>query len=613
MQIDNLYVGKIYEIKETKTPDDYEKNEDVIRFISTVDEYGVLTVNKEQGTTRGEIEVTKEERENYKVTVKVEDEVRAMLKITKKEKDTENKVPYVRYKLTGYNLPETGKSVTTNRNGEVSIKGITIGQEYTLTEIKAPEGYYINQEPITFKLVNNEGTYEIQITNGTIKENSITDSTGKIVINNLYQYVENKDENATYTLKEVLAPDGYAKVKDITFKVQENEGLKFINIDETESKYTTEGNTVKLTIEDSPSFKLIKKDGETGELLSNIKFAIYNVDDGEKPATNSKGEILGTKETINGREYYTVKTDSNGEITADLTEGLYKAVEVQAPDKYDISNSTYYFGIGASREGKKGLQAEWGKGIGGSGFNDVDCIAETQDGCYIIGGCLEWDGTIELEDGTISSNGRQNGIILKLMVKAGVPEIQELDIKNTRKTFKIKTEVKEIDGIKGGNISGEGNLVYEKVKYGDNSTKEIIIAPNKDYEIIQITINRERHDFIANEDGTYKMPQFENMLEDKYIIVTFAMKDNKITINNVDKITKELLKGAKFRIEEIDYRTNPESVIREIVASEDEYVDIDKTNEIQGILGELSHQGEYGFIKQDERYEANNQEKENTI
>ncbi|MCI8654764.1 MAG: hypothetical protein HFJ48_02655, partial [Clostridia bacterium] len=201
LQIDNLYVGKIYEIKETKTPDDYEKNEDVIRFISTVDEYGVLTVNKEQGTTRGEIEVTKEERENYKVTVKVEDEVRAMLKITKKEKDTENKVPYVRYKLTGYNLPETGKSVTTNRNGEVSIKGITIGQEYTLTEIKAPEGYYINQEPITFKLVNNEGTYEIQITNGTIKENSITDSTGKIVINNLYQYVENKDENATYTLK----------------------------------------------------------------------------------------------------------------------------------------------------------------------------------------------------------------------------------------------------------------------------------------------------------------------------------------------------------------------------------------------------------------------------
>ena len=28
--------------------------------------------------------------------------------------------------------------------------------------------------------------------------------------------------------------------------------------------YTVEGTTVKLTIEDSPSFKLIKKDGETG-------------------------------------------------------------------------------------------------------------------------------------------------------------------------------------------------------------------------------------------------------------------------------------------------------------------------------------------------------------
>ena len=51
--------------------------------------------------------------------------------------------------------------------------------------------------------------------------------------------------------------------------------------------YTTENNTINLKVEDSKSFKLIKKDGETNALLPNVKFAIYNEDEGETPAKNS--------------------------------------------------------------------------------------------------------------------------------------------------------------------------------------------------------------------------------------------------------------------------------------------------------------------------------------
>ena len=54
-----------------------------------------------------------------------------------------------------------------------------------------------------------------------------SNSEGIITIPNLYQYVEGKDVSGTYTLKEVLAPDGYAKVKDITFKV-EKEGEELV-------------------------------------------------------------------------------------------------------------------------------------------------------------------------------------------------------------------------------------------------------------------------------------------------------------------------------------------------------------------------------------------------
>ncbi|MCI8655334.1 MAG: hypothetical protein HFJ48_05650, partial [Clostridia bacterium] len=481
LKINNLYANKTYEIKETKTPDDYEKNEDVIRFISTVDEHGVLTANKLEGTIREEITVTKNEGENYKATVKVEDEVKATLKIIGKEKDTENRLQYVRYKITGYNLPETGKTITTSANGEISIKGLTIGQEYTISEVKGADGYYPSQNTITFKIVNNGGVYEAQIT-GTVKENNITeedsipvlnitlenekiptydleitkvkrttdvsvsntpttegteqqttylqgakfklykdtkelgeyisDENGKIVINNLYQYVEGKDDNATYMLKEILAPVGYSKVKDITFKVQDQEGLKFINIDGNESKYVAEGNTVKLTIEDSPSFKLIKKDGETGSTIANVKFAIYNVDEGEQPARNSKGEILGTKETINGREYYTIATDNNGEITADLTEGLYKAVEVQTPEQYNYENQAYYFGIGSSREGIKTISTEIYDKITGKGVERVKSIAKTKDGGYVVGGVFT--ETLTLKNGEeLTSRGSWDVIVIK--------------------------------------------------------------------------------------------------------------------------------------------------------------------------------------------------------
>ena len=493
LTINNLYAEKAYLIKEIKTPDSYELNSDVIRFIGHVDNEGNLTIEKTSGTTKGDIQVIKEEGQDYKVTVKVEDEVKASIKIHKTEKGNNSVVvPNVKYKLTGYGLSENGRVITTNANGEVTISGLSVNQEYTLQETKA-DGYYL-AEPITFKIVNNDGNYSVQTTSGTIENQSTTeedsiptitlnfedekiptyslqiikvkkttdttvsedeataqagmeegtdssnaevtylegakfklykgtkeigayttDGTGTVTIDNLYQYIEGKDEEATYTLKEVLAPEGYAKVKDITFKVDGTDGsLKLINTDGTQEDYTVEGNTVKLTIEDSPSFKLIKKDAETQQPITNVKFAIYNVENGETPATNSKGEIIGTKETINGKEYYTVQTDEKGELTADLTEGLYKAVEVQAPDQYDIEGQEYYFGIGASREAPEGMVATWGASFGGSSNDRINSVASTSDGGYIVGGSFG-SNTIQVGNETLTnhSNGANDGLIIK--------------------------------------------------------------------------------------------------------------------------------------------------------------------------------------------------------
>ena len=206
-----------------------------------------------------------------------------------------------------------------------------------------------------------------------------------------------------------MAPEGYAKVQDISFRVQEDNG-SLILIDESgeERQYTVEGNTVKLIVEDSPSFKLIKKDAETQQTLAKVKFALFNVDDGtEQPARNSKGEIIGTKETINGKEYYVVTTDSNGELTANLTEGLYKAVELEAPEQYDISKE-YYFGIGKSVAPLIGVGVTQKTSV--EGF--IYAISATSDGGYIVGGYF-YD-SITVGDYTLTSAGGRDGIVNKI-------------------------------------------------------------------------------------------------------------------------------------------------------------------------------------------------------
>ena len=425
--IQNLYAEKIYEITEIKTSIEYELNEDKVRIIGHVDSDGVLTVEKVQGNIKDEITVKKVEGEYDRAVVNVEDEVKAKIKITKYEKDTTNVISKVRYKLTGAGLPEKGRTIITGINGEVSLSGLLIGEEYLLEEVKA-EGYYLH-EIIKFKIVNTDGVYSVEILEGTPKQSEIvednfiptlnlvledekiptynleltkikkitevetieenqnqeivylpgakfelykdnkkqgeyiTNEEGKLLINNLYAYEENKNFDATYVLKEVIAPEGYSKVKDITFKVSLKDGVytfeEQLADGQKQKVSSSEGNNVKITVEDNPSFKLIKKDAETGALLPNVKFVFYSVDDGQVEAKNSKGEIIGNKEIIDGVEYYVVSTDENGEITLDLPEGFYKAVEVNAPEQYDIESNVYYFGIGVSSEANEHYYPIW--------------------------------------------------------------------------------------------------------------------------------------------------------------------------------------------------------------------------------------------------------------
>ncbi len=96
-------------------------------------------------------------------------------------------------------------------------------------------------------------------------------------------------------------------------------------------------------------------------------------------------------------------------------------------------------------------------------------------------------------------------------------ETKEVTYWYKEKTHKITTEVKGI----GGHITGEGQEKYEEVKHLNNSTKDIVVTPDEGYHIKSITINENEVEFTENEDGTYMLPKFERMTEDKHIVVEF--------------------------------------------------------------------------------------------
>ncbi len=474
LTLTNLYVDRTYVIKEIKSPADYELNEAEIKFKVTEDGEALKLVDEVtvNGNSKSIKVIGPQDDGKYKVEVQVEDEVKAILKIVKTKKgNPDTKLKGVRFKITGKNY-EDGKNITTNINGEASLNGLSIGEEYTLEEVKA-DGYYL-ASPIKV-IINNDGNenYIASITedNGqnlvventttgadaeipaitlkienekipeyTLKINKVvkgkteplagvkfrlfkgtekikdytTNDIGNITIENLYQYEETRQVDQTYTLKEISAPDGYAKVKDITFFVTKNaEGSLIMEIKEGKIKEQTvenETNTVTLTIEDSPSFKLIKKDGETETPLPGTKFAIYNVDTGEEQlALDSKYNILGEREEINGKTYYTLTTNEQGEIEADLREGLYKAVEIQANnEKYDITNNEYYFGIGQSREARKSMSITFESNLN---INELEKVLGTSDGGYIVGG--SFTSKITIGEDVLTSYGGADGLLIK--------------------------------------------------------------------------------------------------------------------------------------------------------------------------------------------------------
>ncbi|MEF2836098.1 MAG: MucBP domain-containing protein, partial [Clostridia bacterium] len=161
---------------------------------------------------------------------------------------------------------------------------------------------------------------------------------------------------------------------------------------------------------------------------------------------------------------------------------------------------------------------------------------------------VEIDSLHELTDKEVGTNreinskfnqaSKQTEEITKLNTISS-PEIIEDNVNAGIRTIQFNINTK-VEGV-GGNISGEGEDVYERVDKGQDSKKDIIVTPNAGYRVDTITVNGEKITFTEESNHTVILNKFINMQADKEVIVTFKDVRTSVLVHHYKEGTSEKL------------------------------------------------------------------------
>lgn len=196
------------------------------------------------------------------------------------------------------------------------------------------------------------------------------------------------------------------------------------------------------------------------------------------------------------------------------------------------------------------------------------------------------------------------------------------------KKYEITTRVEIPEGseVKGGTISGEEDKPYEVVNYGNSSKKDIVITPDEYYNIKQIKLVSTNEDgnkveniiygenavddaeisYISNSDGTITLTKFNNMTEDKEVIVEFEADEGKIIIHHYIEGTTEKIYNDQVMIDLIgkQVETMPVKVENYMIIQEPENRNVTITDEIQEVI--YYYQRQYNVTTDIVKYEEPN-------
>ena len=388
IQITDIEATDTITIEETKAPDGYILNGDIITLQvtkglnSTKDAYVVTNVT---GSDNAVIEdnTVKININNSRITGSYN------FKLIKEDSENGNqKLENAVFSIKINN--GAAQEYTTNKNGEIEIRGIQItdiNSEDTITieETKAPDGYILNSETITLKVtkgLNGENNAYIA-TNVTGSENaSLEENTVKITL-------DNKKLAGSYNFKLIKedAQDSSIKLKDAVFSIKVNNGeakeyktndngeiiIEDINITDISTTDTIEIEEVKVpegyvgnggkiiveaskkeenniyvldqiisgdaTIQSNTIYVTVKNTKLEGSY--NLKIIKSDADDPNKKLENAEFNIKISEKTTGTTTETTEITGENGEINISnpiTDDGLQITVtidETKTPEGYD--------------------------------------------------------------------------------------------------------------------------------------------------------------------------------------------------------------------------------------------------------------------------------------
>ncbi|MFE6587695.1 SpaA isopeptide-forming pilin-related protein [Bacillus mobilis] len=294
-----LAPGK-YMLKETKAPEGYQLKETEFEVNVTGDGIFPITV-KNAMKDKGNVEITKVDKENGSVLAGVEFEVQD-------EKG------------------EVVRKVATDKEGKANVSELSVGK-YKLVETKSLPGYKKLTEPVSFEItkgmtkvlslkVENE-----QLENGSVEITKV-DKDSKAPLKDVV--FEVRDSKGKVVRKVTTDKEGKANVSDLSvgkYELVETESLPgYKKLKEPVSFEITKGMTEVLSLKveneqlDKGSVEITKIDKDSQKALKGVVFEVRD----------EKDKVV--KE---------VTTDKEGKATiADLSVGKYKLVEKESLPGY---------------------------------------------------------------------------------------------------------------------------------------------------------------------------------------------------------------------------------------------------------------------------------------
>ena len=520
--IDNLLPGE-YEIKETSAPNGYYIDEESSTVI--INESN-LNVSKTITNSKFDVRIRKVDKETGKVVSG------AVLNIL----DSSNRVV---------------ETITTT-DDYVSITDLGAGR-YKVEEVKAPEGYLINEEEKEFVLDKENSRVTVDFEdekNEVIIEKKDAES-GSIISGAVLRLIKVSDNSiidewtsdnkghsvkglvpGEYKVIEVSAPDGYT--------------LSSSEVPVTITGEETEPITVTFYNSDN-QITITKVDKETKESISGAKLKI----------TNSNGDEIDTFTTTN--EPYTLDK---------LDPGTYYVEELEAPSGYVPLKEKQSFNVD---ENSSGIQVTIENVKTEMSLGKVDAST----GEYISGATLRLtDSNGEEVETFVSSNTPY--------VKKGLPygtyHLEEVEAPSGY----IKTdEIVDIDFNSNttANIytisNTTGGLTIRKI---DSETGEAVSGATLEIrdsngDTVKTIITTDRPTVISDlSDGTYKVVEvkapdgyIKNNKEYEVVInasnpnPSIIIENEPITVNlgKIDARTGEYISGATMRLSRLDGEMEP--------------------------------------------------------